>query len=595
MLRELAIFLQILLMRYLLCFLLPLALFSCAGEKEPAFKEAAKGLYNAMQNSRTEEAMKWVQYVFESSGVRRFDKELGWEYKDHTQVFNYYSPMAMEIVMGRMPQKTETAEYWENWCEVLTNEGWDATTFFKDEDEMHLLANFNIVIIIAHELGHYFADRYDLGGFFDDNVNCRELLADKFAVGFANELSKADKRFAGLQQRYLELVTSMNASIPEENRYRFSSGALLMSHCDTFFVKQADFNDPKTMQPYASAFFERHRLMLTGEAPLPPLKELADSILWKKHYEHLRNYPLLADKITIEKKGTWEGVYQQPSMVAFSKELEMFLIRDDEAINISDADTITLLSSDSKGIISEFRQNVFKEGEAFNLSFSFRNGKEPQQWLPASPFAGNKTVIYPEHFLLISPQEFYVIYYLLVKGGIYRAVHYYKDAGVWKTEEKTLPSGFPLGKTASGDRIGASSCVSEDGRLMLLTYTPAGDNKPVLQLYELDKKELTATMVQRIESNVPGVAAIAMAVGKDNRLFLDFEKRYLLTWKDGKWNTIAGNGVKADRPDTDPSKYEFLETTAMAVSEKNLYLLGNWTTRSNKYLNGATQLLLKWE
>ncbi len=592
---ELGIFPKILLMRYLLCFLLPLALFSCTGEKEPDFKEAANGLYEAMQNSRTEDAMKWVQYVFENSGARRFDEQLEWRYKEPTQVFNYYSPMDMAIVMGRMPQKTETAEYWENWCKVLTNEGWNAASFFKDEEEMYLLANYNIVIIIAHELGHYFADRHDLGGFFDENVNCRELLADKFAIGFANELSKADKRFAGLQQRYLELIKSMNASIPAENRYHFSSGALLMNHCDTFFVKQANFNDPETMQPYASAFFERHRLMLTGEAPLPPLKELVDSILWKKHYEHLRNFPLLANTIKVEKKGTWEGVYQQPGMVAFSKELEMFIIRDDEPVSISETDTITLLSSDTKGVISSFRQNISKEGEAFNLSFSFRNGKEPEQLLPAGPFAGNKIMLYPEHFLVISPQEFYVICYLLVKGGIYKAVHYYKDAGVWKAEEKTLPAGFPLGKTASGDRIGASSCVSEDGRLMLLTFTPDGSDKPLMQLFELDKKDLSATLVQRIENNVTGVAAIAMTVSKDNRLFLDFEKRYIMTWKDGKWNTLAGNAVKADRPDTDPSKYELLETTAMAVSGKNLFLLGNWTTQTNKYLTGATQLLLSWK
>ena len=67
--------------------------------------------------------------------------------------------------------------------------------------------------------------------------------------------------------RYLELVTAMGETIPEQYRYHIPDFAALEADCALIDVAQPT---PQTMQPYASAYFERYRVLLeAGGAHLP--------------------------------------------------------------------------------------------------------------------------------------------------------------------------------------------------------------------------------------------------------------------------------------------------------------------------------------
>lgn len=88
------------------------------------------------------------------------------------------------IRMTRFLRSGEGTLYWRNWSKVLTAGAWDPTTV-GDELKLRLMGNFALMGILAHEMGHYLANRY---GMTPRNRHMAELHADKLAIGVMSEL-----------------------------------------------------------------------------------------------------------------------------------------------------------------------------------------------------------------------------------------------------------------------------------------------------------------------------------------------------------------------------------------------------------------------
>lgn len=226
------------------------------------------------------EPMFWhLTKMYQARGVE-FPQDGVWKLKlkinDYTEVINRYSNGSVRIEVSRMVTLREARDYWDNWSKVLAAGNFDQDKFFRDDSERHVLANYNVLILSAHEIGHYvdflykMSDRDYGGGFLKDNdpMNCSEGYADRIAIATINELS-SDKGFAELRSRYIELIRAFNAAIPAANRYSFDSIDYAGKRCGEIDLMKNGVNeDGRTVnenffRQYASAYFNRHMMLLS--------------------------------------------------------------------------------------------------------------------------------------------------------------------------------------------------------------------------------------------------------------------------------------------------------------------------------------------
>jgi hypothetical protein len=255
-------------------------------------KTEADKLYQLLENSDSRGTFEYLADLFERNGANVFIgaksyPALQLEIKDLTEVINDYDAMYKTISVSRMPKSAESRIYWENWSKVLAKGNFNHDKFFRDERERFLLANFNSLVLMSHEYGHYFDDRYEFRNFSSANpLNCGEYFADKFAVAVINHLAP-DERFARLRARYIELIKNFEESIPDENRFKNVNYENLKSDCGSIKMEGNGVNsdgslDMDFFRRYASAYFNRHQLMLADEK-YPRLAQLIEDELTKPY------------------------------------------------------------------------------------------------------------------------------------------------------------------------------------------------------------------------------------------------------------------------------------------------------------------------
>ncbi|OZC02159.1 hypothetical protein [Rubricoccus marinus] len=262
-------------MRFALALLL-LASGAAAQPSPEASTPDSRRLWRAMQTADIAEAGAVLADVIRDAGLDLPD-DLRWRTQRFDQPFNLYVPPEHVVAISDIPTEAQALAYWSTWSALLTRGAWDPQEHFAGAPEAAQMAAFNQVVLAAHELGHALAYRYTVNPRTDDgNVNCQELLADRVAAGILDRLARDDARFADLRQRYLRVTATLNAGVPQPLRYAMPSREALLSNCREIVV-QNPTADPASLMPYASAFFERHRL-LYADAPPEPLASLAATL-----------------------------------------------------------------------------------------------------------------------------------------------------------------------------------------------------------------------------------------------------------------------------------------------------------------------------
>lgn len=267
-------------------------------------KAEADKVWQNLETGKTEDTFWYLVNLYQQNGA---DFKIGdrWGLKlkvqDYKEIINQYSNGMVEIKLSRMMKPEETADYWGNWSKVLAKGNFDQKKFFKNDRERFLMANFNVLVLAAHEIGHYLDYRYQINDrFFEGGMlttktpmNCVENYADKFAVATINYLAQ-DSRFAEIRSRYLELINNFNSSIPTENRYNFDSYDYVREKCETVDLYKNGVNEDGSgvnenfFRQYTSAYFNRHRLMLENKN-YPNLKGVIEEDLVDP-YLKLHNY-----------------------------------------------------------------------------------------------------------------------------------------------------------------------------------------------------------------------------------------------------------------------------------------------------------------
>ena len=270
-------------------------------------KAEADKIYQLLENSDSRGTFEYLADLFERNGANVFIgaksyPALQLELKDLTEVINDYSSIDKTISVSRMPKLEEGKIYWENWSKVLAKDNFKQDKFFRDDREKFIMANYNSLVLMLHEYGHYFDDRYEFRNFSSANpLNCGEYFADKFAIAVINHLSQ-DERFARLRTRYIELIKNFDEAIPAENRFKNVNYELLKSDCGSIKMEGTGLNSDGSLnydffRRYASAYFNRHQLMLSDEK-YPKLAELIENELTKPY--EAKKYQHSAEKVLVQ-------------------------------------------------------------------------------------------------------------------------------------------------------------------------------------------------------------------------------------------------------------------------------------------------------
>ena len=231
-----------------------------------------------------------------------------WEIGSFTTTYWYYDDIEAKIVAGDMPGPGQAGAYWQAFSDVLTDGNWRSSGFFSSDAEALEMARFNQWVLATHESAHAITFRYDYEHTkrYDYHVNCREYHADRLTAAILQDVAKRDPDMARWRARYLELVTEMGASIPDEYKVTQADYAALEANCKVMEIYQPT---PDRMQAYASAYFARYKALL--EAELPPLDAVFDKHLKARNREKTDTFPAAAEWSghvleTVEEN---EGVY----------------------------------------------------------------------------------------------------------------------------------------------------------------------------------------------------------------------------------------------------------------------------------------------
>jgi hypothetical protein len=313
-------------MRLRLCLLL--ALFSM-----PAVRAAdIDALYTALETSDTPAVERFVTDHYRDSGISVNDT-LTWEHQRFDEIVNWYNQHTEVIMLSELPKPAEVAPYWQNWAEVLTQGNWNWRSFFADDAEAAMMANFNQFLLAAHEYGHALTYRYDPRHEqrYDNEINCREYLADRLAAALLEEVAEADQRMADLKVRYRALIDEINAHIAPEYRYQVPTFAALDADCRVLHVEQPTED---SMTPYASAFFVRHALLQAAD--LPPLAEIYATHLlpyWRERQPPaagLAGPVTTGARIDVDLQAESGGLNYEQRLLAFDPGGELYIIETGE-------------------------------------------------------------------------------------------------------------------------------------------------------------------------------------------------------------------------------------------------------------------------
>lgn len=518
-------------------------------------KSKADKVWQMLENGKTEESFWYLVELYKENGA---DVEIGGKsglklkVQDYKEIINKYSNGQVEIHLSRMMKPEETADYWENWSKTLAEGNFDHQKFFKNDRERFLFANFNVLVLAAHEIGHYLDFRYLINDrFFESGMlttkapmNCVENYADKFAVATINYLAQ-DPRIAEIRPRYLELIKTFNSSIPTQNRYNWDAYEFVGEKCgEVDLYKNGVTEDGNGVnenffRQYTSAYFNRHRLMLENKN-YPNLQNVIKQDLLESFYKtaNLSEAKLKVKTISElnikHNNDIFFGGDDLREMIGFNRDLSSLhtpqkdvsvsrktnVLNDKGELRTLEFNWIAkdLLYDDEKIILKEngFTLNLLNDEEkligAVKVSIPKRLHHE---------FVISKVVLPTDNEIVVILTPFD----LAKKFDYVVVLQLFKEKQKWK--EKFVK--FTLPDLKNADEIVESWFVTPKGKLNLLRRTIKADGNVDLTQYEIDRKNFTATLKREVfTSKMKNVKANQ---SRKNGLWLFY------TWNE----TLSGN------------------------------------------------------
>lgn len=193
-------------------FLLPLFLLS----SHLLSQNNAAAFEKVMLSGNSDKAFEFVRNMF---GMPAFkDPFLHFKERGIKQLVSFYDHKDKRIEATSLIKFHQTKEFWKNYSEQFTAGKWNYKSLYKTDSLAWQAANYSIILIYAHEMGHYMS--YNLVSDFDDDYTCEEVIANQCLAAFANAFN-GNRKLDMHKKLFLSLVKQTAALIPDSAKTDF--------------------------------------------------------------------------------------------------------------------------------------------------------------------------------------------------------------------------------------------------------------------------------------------------------------------------------------------------------------------------------------
>jgi hypothetical protein len=168
-------------------------------------------------SGNSEKAFELVRNMFGVPAVK--DPFLHFKERGIKQLVSYYEHKNKLIEATSLIKFYQTKEFWNNYSKQFTGGKWKYKSLYKTDSLAWQAANYSIILIYAHEVGHYMS--YNFVSDFDEDYTCEEVLANQCLAAFANTFN-GNKKLDMHKKLFLSLIKQTAALIPDSAKTDFS-------------------------------------------------------------------------------------------------------------------------------------------------------------------------------------------------------------------------------------------------------------------------------------------------------------------------------------------------------------------------------------
>ncbi|MBK9451283.1 MAG: hypothetical protein IPN95_18100 [Bacteroidetes bacterium] len=181
-------------------FVLFMSVTACFGQVSVT-PSMSKEVLSDLEKGQTDSLFLDIQRCYEMAGWKLNKPRPRLEKQD------YLKPISMTnderiIQTELMSQQEQGYLYWQNWSNLIADSSWNLKKAFPKGKDAYMVGNYTIMVIMAHELGHYYSEANNLRG----NSSEWENIADHFAIAFLNELAEVNPKLKLLKQQFEQQV-----------------------------------------------------------------------------------------------------------------------------------------------------------------------------------------------------------------------------------------------------------------------------------------------------------------------------------------------------------------------------------------------------
>ncbi len=177
----------------------------------------AAAFEKVIREGNSEKAFTFVRNIFGLPALQ--DPFLHFKERGIRQLISFCSYREQRIEATSLIKFSQTKEFWKNYANQFTAGKWNYRNLYQTDSLAWEAANYSIILIYAHEMGHYMSYRYVNAE--TSSYTCEEVLANECLAAFANQFN-GHKKMDQHKQLFIELCRQTASAIPDSNKTNFS-------------------------------------------------------------------------------------------------------------------------------------------------------------------------------------------------------------------------------------------------------------------------------------------------------------------------------------------------------------------------------------
>ncbi|MBI5856085.1 MAG: hypothetical protein HZB42_00440 [Sphingobacteriales bacterium] len=226
-----------------------------------------------IKEANSQKAFDFVRNMFGLPAIQ--DPFLHFKEEGISKLTSFCSYLFRRVEATSLIKFHQTREFWTNYSNQFTAGKWNYKNLYKNDSLAWQAVNYSIILIYAHEMGHYMSFRFQAAP--NTIYSCEEVLANECLAAFANAFN-GYKKFDEHKRLFIRLAKETAEMIPDSNK-------------TDFYVPMDKWCSPDPMSPFLQ-YFEKDNdkfIRLYGYSQYKIMDELLTNYKGGKWNDFLSN------------------------------------------------------------------------------------------------------------------------------------------------------------------------------------------------------------------------------------------------------------------------------------------------------------------